>query len=35
MFVPEKELSVEIAEVDCIEVDDVDFAEAGEDEVLE
>lgn len=32
---PEKELSVEIREVDCIEVDDVNFAKPGEGEVLE
>lgn len=32
---PEEELSVEIREVDRVEVDDVDFAKAGEGEVLE
>jgi len=35
MFVSEEKLAVEVAEVDCVEVDDVDFAEAGEGEVLE
>jgi hypothetical protein len=35
MFVSEEELAVEVAEVDCVEIDDVDFAEAGEGEVLE
>lgn len=31
----EEELPVEIAEVDCVQIDDVNLAEAGEDEVLE
>lgn len=31
----EEKLSIEIAEVDSVEIDDVDFAKAGEDEVLE
>jgi hypothetical protein len=35
MFVSEEELAVEVAEVDCVEIDDVDFAEASEGEVLE
>lgn len=32
---PEQELPVEIAEIDRVKVDDVDLAEAGENEVLE
>lgn len=32
---PEEELAIQIAEVDCIEVDDVDFTEPGEHEVFE
>jgi hypothetical protein len=35
MFVSEEELAVEVAEVDGVEIDDVDFAEAGQGEVLE
>lgn len=35
MFVPEKELAIEVAEVNCVEIDDMDFAKAGEDKVLE
>lgn len=35
MLVSEEELPIEIAQVDGIEVNDVDFAEAGEDKVLE
>jgi predicted PilT family ATPase len=35
MLVAEEELAVEVAEVDGVEVDNVDLAEAGEDEVLE
>jgi hypothetical protein len=35
MLIPEKELPIEVAEVDGVEVDDVDLAKAGEDEVLE
>lgn len=35
MFVSEEELAVEVAEVDCVEVDDMYFAEAGQGEVLE
>lgn len=34
MFVSEEELSVQIAQVDCVEVDDVNFAEAGEGEIF-
>lgn len=35
MLVAEQELAVEVAQVDCVEVDDVDFTESSEDEVLE
>ena len=35
MLVSEEELPVQVAEIDRVEVDDVDFAEAGADEVLE
>ena len=35
MFMAEEELAVQITEVDCVQVDDVNFAEAREDEVLE
>lgn len=35
MFMSEEELPVKVAEVDGIEIDNVDFAEAAEDEVLE
>lgn len=35
MFLPEEKLSVEITQIDCIEVDDVDLAEASEDKVLQ
>lgn len=35
VFLSEKELSIEVREVDGIEIDDVDFREASEDEVLE
>jgi hypothetical protein len=35
MLLAEEELPVEVAKVDCIEVDDVDFPEAGKNEVLE
>ena len=35
MLVAEQELAVEVAQVDGVEVDDVDFAKAGENEVLE
>jgi hypothetical protein len=35
VLVAEEKLAVEVAEVDGVEVDDVDLAEAGEDEVLE
>lgn len=34
MLVAEQELAVEVAEVDGVEVDNVDLAKAGEDEVL-
>lgn len=35
MLITEQELAIKIAEVDGVKVDDVDFAEAGEDKVLE
>lgn len=34
MFVTEEELAVQVTEVDCIEIDDVNLSEAGEDEVF-
>lgn len=30
-----EELTIQVAQVDCVQVDNVDFAEAGEEEVLE
>ena len=35
MFETEEKLAIQIAQVDGIEIDDVNFAEAGEEEVLE
>lgn len=35
MFEAEKELAVEIAQIDGVEVDDMDFAEPREQEVLQ
>lgn len=35
MFMSEEELAVEIAKVDCVKVDDMDFAEASQGEVFE
>lgn len=35
MLIAEQKLPIEVAEVDGVEVDDVDFAEAGEHKVLE
>ena len=35
VFVSEEELAVEVAQVDGVEIDDVDLAEAGQSEVLE
>ena len=35
MLVPEKELPIQIAEVNGIKVDDMDFAKAGQDKVFE
>lgn len=35
MFVTEKELTIEVAEVDGVQINDVDFAEAGENKVLQ
>lgn len=35
MFLSEEKLAVEVAQVDRIEVDDVDLSEAREDEVLQ
>lgn len=35
MLMTEEELAVEVAKVDGIEIDDMDFAEPGQDEVLE
>ena len=35
MFMSEKELTIEIAEIYGVEVDDVDLTEAGEREVLQ
>jgi hypothetical protein len=35
VFMSEKELAVEVAQVDCVKVDDVNFTEACQDEVFE
>mgnify|MGYP007054560320 FL=1 len=35
MLVSEEELTVQIAQIDRVQVDDVDFAESGEKEVLQ
>ena len=35
MLVTEEELSIQITEVDGIQIDNVDLAEAGEDKVLQ
>lgn len=35
MLVAEQELAVEVAKIDGVEIDNVDFTEAGENEVLE
>lgn len=35
MLLAEEELSVQIRKIDCIEVDNVDFAKAGQDQVLQ
>ena len=35
MFVTEKKLSIEVAEVDGVQINDVDLAEAGENKVLQ
>lgn len=35
VFEAEQELAVEITQIDCVEVDDMDFAESGEQEVLQ
>ncbi len=35
MFVSKEELSVQVTKIDCVEVHDVDFTEAGEYEVLQ
>jgi hypothetical protein len=35
MFVTEKELSVEVAEVDSVEIDEMNFTETRKDEVLQ
>ncbi len=34
MLLTEEELTIEVAEVDGVQVDDVDLAEAGENKVL-
>ena len=35
VFISEEELAVEVAQVDRVEVDDVDLSEANKDEVLQ
>lgn len=35
VLMPEQKLAVEVGEVDGVEIDDVDVAKSGEDEVLE
>lgn len=32
---PKQELSIEVTEVNCIEVDDVDFTKAGQEKIFE
>ena len=34
MLLTKEELTIEVAEVDGVQIDDVDLAEAGEDKVL-
>lgn len=35
MLLTKEELTVEVAEVDCVQINDVDLAEAGEDKILQ
>lgn len=35
VLVPEKKLPIQIAQVDRVEIDDVDLSKPGEDEILE
>ena len=35
MLLPEEKLPIEVAEVDGVQINDVDFAEAGEDKILQ
>ena len=35
MLVTKEELTVEVAEVDGVQIDDVDLAEAGKDKILQ
>lgn len=35
MLVSEEELAIQVAQVDGVQVDEVDFAEAGQQQVLE
>lgn len=35
MLMSEEKLSIKVTEIDCVKIDDVNFAEAGQDEVFE
>jgi len=35
MFLPEKKLAIQVAEVYCVEIDNMNFTEACQDKVLE
>ena len=35
MFVSKEELTIQVAQIDSVKINDVNFAEAGEDEVLQ
>lgn len=35
MFLTKKELTIEVADVDGVQINDVDLAEAGEDKILQ
>ena len=35
MLMTKEELTIEVAEVDCVQIDNVDLPEAGEDKILQ
>lgn len=35
MFMSKEELAIEVTQIDCVKVDDVNLTEAGKDKVLE